>query len=90
VTVTCVCCPDRRIEGTIRAVVGVGSILTVTVAEPDLDVSCVDLAVIVAVPALLGVNTPVLTVPRLVGLTDHVTEELKLPVPVTVGVQADV
>jgi len=26
----------------------------------------------------------------LVGLTDHVTEELKLPVPFTVGVQADV
>jgi hypothetical protein len=62
-----------------------------TVAEPLLVESCVDVAVMVAVPALLGVNTPeLLTVPRLVGLTDHVTEELKLPVPVTVGVQVDV
>jgi hypothetical protein len=45
----------------------------------------------VAVPALLGVKTPeLLTVPRLVGLTDHVTAWLGFPVPVTVGVQVDV
>jgi hypothetical protein len=64
---------------------------TLTVADPNLVVSWVEVAVTVAVPAPLGVNTPeLLTVPRLVGLTDHVTEELKLPVPVTVGVQEDV
>jgi hypothetical protein len=39
--------------------------------------SCVDVAVIVAVPAPAGVKTPpLLTVPMLVGLTDHVTAEL--------------
>ena len=65
--------------------------LTVTVELPDFVESCVDVAVTVAVPAPVGVNTPaLLTVPMLVGLTDHVTEELKLPVPFTVGVQADV
>jgi hypothetical protein len=65
--------------------------VTVTVELPDFVESCVDVAVIVAVPAPVGVNTPaLLTVPMLVGLTDHVTEELKLPVPFTVGVQADV
>jgi hypothetical protein len=53
--------------------------------------SCVDVAVTVAPPADAGVKTPEpLTVPILVGLTDHVTDELKLPVPLTVGVQADV
>jgi hypothetical protein len=47
--------------------------------------------VIVAVPVVVGVNTPeLLTDPMLDGLTDHMTELLKLPVPVTVGVQADV
>jgi len=65
--------------------------LTVTVELPDFVESCVDVAVTVAVPAPVGVNTPTpLTVPMLVGLTDQVTEELKLPVPSTVGVQADV
>jgi len=45
----------------------------------------------VAVPGVDGVNTPVLlTAPILVGLTDQVTAVLKLPVPVTVGVQADI
>jgi hypothetical protein len=47
--------------------------------------------VIVAVPAVDDVNTPVLlTLPMLDGLADQVTELLKLPVPVTVGVQDDV
>ncbi len=51
--------------------------VTVTVAEPDLDKSCVEMAVMVAVPAPLGVKTPeLLTVPMLDGLTDQVTEEL--------------
>jgi hypothetical protein len=50
---------------------------TVTVALPDLVESCVDVAVMVAVPVLEAVNTPaLLTVPMLVGLTDHVTDEL--------------
>ena len=51
--------------------------VTVTVALPDLVVSCVDVAVMVAVPTPAGVRTPaLLTVPMLVGLTDHVTDEL--------------
>jgi hypothetical protein len=50
---------------------------TVTVALPDLVESCVDVAVMVAVPVPEGVRTPaLLTVPMLVGLTDHVTDEL--------------
>jgi hypothetical protein len=53
--------------------------------------SSVDVAEIVAVPRDPGVKTPEpLTAPILVGLTDHVTEELKLPVPLTDGVQVDV
>lgn len=55
----------------------VAGTVTVMVAEPDLVESCVEVAVMVAVPAPLGVKTPaLLTVPMLVGLTDHVTEEL--------------
>ena len=51
--------------------------VTVTVALPDLVESCVDVAVIVAFPVPAGVRTPaLLTVPMLVGLTDHVTDEL--------------
>jgi hypothetical protein len=51
--------------------------VTVTVALPDLVESCVDVAVIVAVPTDMGVKTPVLlTDPMLIGLTDHVTEVL--------------
>jgi hypothetical protein len=65
--------------------------VTVTDAVPDLVGSCVDVAVIVAVPTDAGVKTPVLlTEPMLAGVTDHETEELKLPIPDTVAVQADV
>ena len=65
--------------------------MTATVALPDWLESSVEVAVIVAVPAPAGVKTPaLLTDPMLTGLTDHVTVELKLPVPLTVGVQADV
>ena len=65
--------------------------VTVTVDNPDLVKSCVEVAVMVAVPALLGVNTPELLIaPILVGLTAQLTELLKLPVPVIVGVQVDV
>jgi len=54
-------------------------------------VSCVDVAITVAVPVASGVKMPaVLTAPILDGLTDQVTELLKLPVPFTVGVQAEV
>ncbi len=45
----------------------------------------------VAVPVVVGVKTPVLlTEPMLDGLRDQVTALLKLPVPLTVAVQADV
>jgi hypothetical protein len=57
--------------------VTVDGAVTVTVALPDLVESCVDVAVMVAVPTPAGVRTPaLLTVPMLVGLTDHVTDEL--------------
>lgn len=46
---------------------------------------------IVAVPVLDGVKTPILlTFPMLEGLTDQLTVLLKIPVPCTVGVQAEV
>ncbi len=65
--------------------------LTTTWAEPDLVESAVEVAVIVAVPEVDGVKTPAeLTLPIPEGLTDHVTVELKLPVPATVGVQVAV
>jgi len=55
----------------------VDGVVTVTAALPDLVESCVDVAVMVAVPVLEAVNTPaLLTVPMLVGLADHVTDEL--------------
>ena len=64
-------------EQTTETVVIVGGTVTVTVADPDMVESCVDIAVTVAVPAPVGVKTPaLLTEPMLVGLTDHVTEEL--------------
>ena len=67
-----------------------GGVVTVTVAVPDWDVSWVDLAITVAVPCATGVKTPaLLTLPMLDGLTDQVTELLKLPVPLTVCVQVD-
>ena len=64
-------------EQTTETEVIVGGAVTVTVADPDLVESCVDVAVMVAVPAPAGVKTPaLLTAPMLVGLTDHVTTEL--------------
>jgi hypothetical protein len=57
--------------------VTVTGMATATVAEPDLVLSWVDVAVIVTVPEPAGVKTPVvLTVPMFAGLTDHATEEL--------------
>jgi hypothetical protein len=78
-------------EGTIIGVVGPGGGVTVTVAVADFVVSCVDVAITVAVPVVAGVKMPpLLTAPILDGLTDQVTVLLKLPVPVTVGVQVEV
>ena len=71
--------------------VAVGKAVTVTVVEPDFFVSCVDVAVSVAMPVAAGVKMPELpTVPALDGDTDHETPLLKLPVPVTEAVQVDV
>ncbi len=52
-----------------------GAVVTTTAAVPVLVPSCVDVAVIVAVPAVeLGVKTPAAEiVPAMLGLTDHVT-----------------
>ena len=64
-------------EQTTETEVIVDGAVTATVALPDLVESCVDVAVMVAVPVPAGVRTPaLLTVPMLVGLTDHVTDEL--------------
>lgn len=55
----------------------VGAAITVTVVDPDLEVSWVEVAVTVAVPAAVAVKTPLLVmVPILAGLTDQVTELL--------------
>lgn len=55
----------------------VGGPETLSVVEPDLVASCVEVAIIVAVPDPAGVKRPPpLTAPMLVGLTDHVTAEL--------------
>jgi hypothetical protein len=55
----------------------VSGTVTVTLAEPDLVESCVEVAWTVAMPAARGVKTPVLlTAPMFAGLTDHATEAL--------------
>ena len=57
-------------------------------AVPDFVVSSVDVAVIVAVPAAVGVNTPEdVIVPSDAA---HVTAELYDPVPFTVAAQVEV
>jgi hypothetical protein len=64
-------------EQTTETEVIVTGAVTVTAVEPDLDGSSVEVAVIVAVPALAGIKTPPLvTVPMLVGVTVHATAEL--------------
>jgi hypothetical protein len=70
--------------------VGGGFDCTVTDAVPDLVVSCVLVAVTVTVAAEAGaVNSPpALMVPP--PVTDHVTAELKPPVPWTVAVHCEV
>ena len=62
--------------------------VTTTLVLPDLVPSWVDVAVITAVPAAVGVKIPaVLKLPMFAGLTDQLTALLKFPVPVTEGVQ---
>lgn len=69
----------------------VGGTDTVTWNEPDLVGSCVEVAVIVAVPDVPGVKTPaLLMVPAPVGETAHETALLKFPVPTTEALQVDV
>jgi hypothetical protein len=78
------------LQDTVTEVI-VGGTLTVTTELPDFVESWVEVAVMVAVPAPDGLNTPaLLTAPVPEGLTDHVTDVIKLPVPVTVGVHVDV
>jgi hypothetical protein len=61
---------------------------TATVAEPDLVTSCVEIAVMVAAPAVVGVKTPVAVI--VPPVADQVTPELYAPVPWTFAEQADV
>ena len=62
---------------------------TVTEAVPDLVVSCALVAVTVTEPAAPGaVKTPAALM--LPDAADHVTAELKLPVPCTVALHCDV
>ena len=62
---------------------------TVTEAVPDLVVSCVLVAVMVTDPAVAGaVNRPAVLIAP--AAADHVTEELKLPVPCTVALHCEV
>jgi hypothetical protein len=65
---------DPGVQSTITPVIA-GAAVTTTAALPDLVPSCVDVAVIVAVPAVeLGVKTPAAEiVPVVLGFTDQVT-----------------
>ena len=65
--------------------------MTATVADPDLVLSCIEVATTVAVPADAGVNMPVLLMfPIFEGLTDQSTELSNDPVPDTIAEQVDV
>jgi hypothetical protein len=83
-------CPIRTLAGvqTTATEEITGEADTVTVALPDLVGSCVDVAVIVAVPGAKGVKTPEGVIAP--AFTAHVNAGLKDPVPCTVAVQADV
>ena len=65
-----------------------GVAVTVTVAVPDAAVSCVEVAVMVAVPAPEGTKMPEEVIAPPVAV--QVTAGLNVPVPSTVAVQADV
>lgn len=72
----CAAAPAEVEVGERLAIAGWGFATAIGV-EPDLVESSVEVAMIVAVPVPAGVKTPtLLAVPMLVGLTDHVTEEL--------------
>jgi hypothetical protein len=59
-------------------------VVSVSVAVPDFEESCLLVAVIVALLAVFGaVNKPLWSM--VPAVADHVTAELKLPVPFTVG-----
>lgn len=75
-------------EQAIETEVMVGGAATVTFALPDLVESCVEVAVMVAVPVPLGVKTPDEVIAPSVAA--QVTAELNAPVPCTVAVQVDV
>jgi hypothetical protein len=82
--------PDVTVEGEHEAVTDVTADIgfTTTVVVPDLVLSWVEVAVMVtcsdALPAAGAVYKPELDMePEPAGDTDHVTPELKLPVPIT-------
>jgi len=83
----CVVTMEPGVQTTDTEVMVDGAV-TVTGAEPNLVASCVEVAVTLAVPAPLGVNTPeeVIVPP----VADQFTAELKSPVPTTVAVHAAV
>jgi hypothetical protein len=65
---------DEGEQETVTEVMVTDAEATTTLVEPDLLVSCVEVAVMVAVPVRLGVNTPAeVMAPR---VADQVTEEL--------------
>ena len=67
---------DEGLQETETEVI-VGNASSSTAKEPDWVGSWVEVAVIVAIPSPAGVKTPLLlTVPKLDGLTLHVTAEL--------------
>ncbi len=70
----CVVRIDPGVQSIVTPVI-VGAVVTTTAAVPAFVPSCVDVAVIVAVPAVeLGVKTPAaVMLPAVLGFTDHVT-----------------
>ena len=75
-------------EQTTDTEVIVAVVVTVTVPAPNFVAFCVEVAVMVAVPAPVGVKTPEDVIVPPVAV--QVTAELNAPVPSTVAVQADV
>jgi hypothetical protein len=84
---------DTRVAGPAGATVGetevtIAGRTATTLAVPDFVPSCVEVALIVAVPAPLGVKIPAeVTVPP---VADQDTAELNAPVPCTVAAHEDV
>jgi hypothetical protein len=78
---------DAGVQATETEVIAVGT-ATATAAEPDLVASCVEVAVMVAAPAVVGVKTPAAVI--LPPIADQVTPELYAPVPWTFAEQTEV